>query len=280
MRIDAHQHYWRLSRRDYGWLTPALGPIHRDFGPADLAPLLEAAGIARTILVQAAPTEAETAFLLGLAREHETIAGVVGWANFDASDAPRRIAALARAEPLLVGLRPMIHDIADINWVLAAAPARAFAAMTKAGLVFDALVRPPHLPRIRAIAHAHPDLAIVIDHCAKPLIRERIMEPWAQDMRALAECENVSVKLSGLATEAAPNWQVTDLAPYVGLVLQAFGPRRVLWGSDWPVLNLAGDYARWVAATDTLLAGLPEPARAAILGGNAGRIYLGKRGRG
>jgi L-fuconolactonase len=278
MIIDSHQHYWRLARGDYGWLTPELKPIHRDFEPADLAPLLEAAGVSRTIAVQAAPTEAETNFLLDLAKETPGLSGVVGWVDFDSPDAPGRIAALARNR-LLVGLRPMIHDIADPEWMLSPAVGAALEAMLDHGLVFDALVRPLHLSRLLVLADRHPDLPIVIDHCAKPRIRDGLFEPWASDMQALARRGNVYVKLSGLATEAAAGWSHQALAPYVRLVMRAFGSGRLLWGSDWPVLNLAGDYESWIKASEALLNDLPQSESDAVMGGNAARVYLSKRGR-
>jgi L-fuconolactonase len=278
MIIDSHQHYWRLARGDYGWLTRTLKPIYRDFEPDDLAPLLAAAGVSRTIAVQAAPTEAETAFLLALAKDTPSMSGVVGWTDFDSPDAPRRIAAIARNR-LLMGLRPMIHDIADPDWMLSPAVGRALDAMQRHNLVFDALVRPSHLSRLLVLADRHPGLPIVIDHCAKPLIRDNLFEPWASDMQALARRGHVHVKLSGLATEAATDWNRGTLAPYIRIVLRAFGAERVIWGSDWPVLNLAGDYAGWMKAAKALLKGLPSVERDAIMGGNAARVYLSKRGR-
>lgn len=278
MRIDAHQHYWSLARGDYGWLTPELAAIHRDFGPTDLAPHLAAGRIDRTLLVQAAPTEAETRYLLDLAARHETIAGVVGWVDFDAPDAPRRVAALA-TDPLLVGLRPMIHDIADPDWMLGPSILPVLRAMMDEGLVFDALVRPPHLSRLIVLADRMPDLAIVVDHAAKPLIRQRIQEPWSSDLAALARRPNVVVKLSGMLTEAAPGDGMYHLYPFIRTVLEAFGPERILFGSDWPVLNLAGTYADWLDIVERTMAGLSGEAQSAIMGGNAARIYLSKRGR-
>lgn len=278
MKIDSHQHYWRPDRGDYGWLTPALGAIHRDFLPGDLRPLLAEAGIDRTILVQAAPTVAETDFMLGLAADEPSIAGVVGWADFDDPDAPRRIAEAAD-NPLLVGLRPMIHDIPDADWMLSPAVAAALAAVAEAGLVFDALVRPHHLSRLAVLADRNPSLPIVIDHCAKPAIASRRWRPWAADVAALAERPNIVVKLSGLVTEAAPGWSLADLQPYADHVIACFGPERVMWGSDWPVLNLAGDYASWRRASESLIGRLTDPERAAIEGGTARRIYFSKRGR-
>ncbi|MXP65099.1 amidohydrolase [Roseomonas sp. M0104] len=282
LRIDAHQHYWALARGDYGWLTPAMTPIHRDFAPADLDPLLREAGIAGTIAVQAAPTKAETRYLLDLAAGCRSILGVVGWSELEAPDAPARIRALA-ADPLLVGLRPMLHDIPDDDWLLRPALAPAVAEMQAQGLVFDALVRPRHLPRLIRFAEAHPGLPVVIDHLAKPEIAAGPAGPgraaWARDMAALAAMPQVSCKLSGMATEAGPDWDAARLRPFADLALDLFGPERLLWGSDWPVLRLAGSYAQWWQATADLLAAQPPAARDAILGGNAARIYLGRRGR-
>ena len=276
--IDSHQHFWRIDRGDYGWLTRALAPIYRDFGPDDLAPLLARHGIARTILVQAAPTVAETAFLLSLAARTPFVAGVVGWVDFESPDAPRAIATLAR-DPLLVGLRPMVQDMADDDWLARAPLDRALDAMRANGLVFDALVRPRHLSRLLAFVDRNHDLPIVLDHCAKPDIRNFGYSPWLADIEAVAERRHVTCKLSGLATEAAADWTADDLKLPAGHVIGAFGAERVLWGSDWPVLNLAGGYDRWRAATMTLLAEMTGDQRAAILGGNAGRIYLARRGR-
>jgi L-fuconolactonase len=278
MIIDSHQHYWRLARGDYGWLTGKLGPVYRDFEPGDLQPLLTAAAVTRTIAVQAAPTEAETDYLLTLAKDNPSVSGVIGWTDFDSPQATRRIAAMAKNR-LLVGFRPMIHDIQNPDWMLSPAVGRALNAMQRKGLVFDALVRPPHLSRLLVLADRHPSLVIIIDHCAKPQISDGVTEPWASDMAALARRANVHVKLSGLATEAGTGWKVHELAPYVRHVLKSFGPDRVLWGSDWPVLNLAGDYGKWINVTRQFLAGLPPDDRAAIMGGNAARIYLSQRGR-
>ncbi len=275
--IDAHQHFWRLDRGDYGWLGPALAPIYRDFSPDDLAPLLARHGIERTILVQAAPTVAETRFLLDVAARTPFVAGVVGWADFSAPDAAATIADLAR-DSRLVGLRPMVQDIADDDWLVRPELAPAFRALAAHGLVFDALVLPRHLPRLLVVAERHPDLAIVIDHLAKPEIRARRLDPWRAGMAALAARPNVFCKLSGLVTEAGPGWTAADLRPYVAHVLAAFGPERLMWGSDWPVVDLAGGYDSWRAASLALFDGLSAAEREAVLGGTAARVYLGRRG--
>jgi L-fuconolactonase len=272
MLVDAHQHFWRLADRNGAWPPPDLAAIYRDFFPGDLAPLLAQHGVARTVLVQSMPNEDDTHFMLDLARHHPFIGGVVGWVDLKAPDAPARIAALA-ADPLLKGLRPMLQDIEDDGWIADPALAPAVAAMLRHGLSFDALVLPRHLPALYAFAQRHPDLPIVIDHGAKPLIATGVLEPWRADIARLAALPQVSCKLSGLVTEAGADWDVDRLRPYVDHLLAGFGPRRLIWGSDWPVLNLAADYARWLAACASLLDGLPEADRHAVFGLNALRFY-------
>lgn len=278
MRIDAHQHYWQISRQDYGWLTPELGPIYRDFLPADLAPALQRCAVSQTILVQAAPTLAETRLLLDLAEQHESIAGVVGWIDFEAPDALAQLDALA-SHAKLVGLRPMMQDLPQDTWMLQAPVQRVLAAMAERGLVFDALVKPRHLPHLLRLAEQNPRLAIVIDHGAKPDIAGGQLQVWAQNLASLAQQAHTVVKLSGLLTEARPGAGAEGLQPYVQVLLTAFGPERVLWGSDWPVLELAASYDQWWQITQTLLAPLTPAQRDAILGGNAKRVYLQRQRR-
>lgn len=268
--IDAHHHVWRVDRGDYRWLTPDL-PIHRDYGLADLRPLL--GDIAGTILVQAAPTEAETVFMLDVARTSDgLVRGVVGWTDFAALSAPDRISALA-TEPLLKGFRPMLQDIVETDWILRPDIAPALHALIAHGLRFDALIQPRHLPALLRLSQTHPDLAIVIDHGAKPDIANGVMEPWATGIGMLARGTSVFCKLSGLVTEARSNWVADDLRPYVDYLLEAFGPQRLMWGSDWPVVNLAGGYTPWRAGTLTLLNHLSAAEREAILGGTARQFY-------
>jgi len=278
MRIDAHHHLWTLARGDYGWLTPKLEPIYRDFSLADLAPLVAAARIEGTILVQAAATEAETMFMLDIAASAEIVRGVVGWTDFDAADAEARIEAMA-AHELLVGLRPMVQDIGDDDWLLRPSLAPLLTAMVQHRLVFDALVLPRHLPRLLPVVDRHPDLQFVLDHFGKPALSTGEIDVWRRDIASLAERDNIVCKLSGLVTEARPDWRIDDLRGAVDHVLNCFGPRRMLWGSDWPVVDLAGGYAKWLAAAETLLADLSPDERAGVFGGTAARIYLSSRGR-
>ena len=251
MLIDAHFHSWQLSREDYGWLTPEIGSIYRDVAVADWQNLAEPLGITGGILVQAAPTVAETEYLLKLADEHSetnpAVLGVVGWVDFTAADAVSKIAQLAK-HPKLKGLRPMLHDLPDPAWILQPAVQPALVAMSQLGLVLDALVRPVHLPHILKIAQRYPNLAIVIDHCAKPEIArglEVAWQPWADGMAALADLTNVSCKLSGLFNEAGKPQSTSNYKPWIEYILHTFGVGRVIWGSDWPVLELAGDYHDW-----------------------------------
>lgn len=278
MRIDAHHHLWTLARGDYGWLTPDLAPIYRDFRLADLLPLLSSAGIEGTILVQAAPSEAETIFLLDIADGADVVCGVIGWIDFDAAGAAARIEALGRRK-LLVGLRPMVQDIPDDDWLLGPQLAPLLAAMEKHDLIFDALVLPRHLTRLLSLVDNHPDLQFVLDHCAKPRLAGGDPAAWKQDIAEIARRPNIVCKLSGLVTEAATDWHVADLRQAVDHVRASFGSNRLLWGSDWPVVNLAGGYEKWLAAAETLLADLSEEERAGIFGNNAARVYLSNRGR-
>jgi L-fuconolactonase len=271
--IDAHHHVWTLARGDYGWLNPAHEAIYRDFALADLAPLMETAGVVATVLVQAAPTLAETQFLLKVANDSKgMVKGVVGWVDLSRADAIPTLTRLAR-DPLLKSVRPMLQDLPDPSWILRADVARTLSALPRLGLRFDALVTPAQLPALLLMLDRHPDLAVVIDHGAKPDIANGMWEPWASSMRAAAANPRVRCKFSGLATEAGPKWTIETLRPYFEHLLDCFGAQRLLWGSDWPVVNLSGSYQRWFAATRALLAGLTPQERAAIMGGTARKFY-------
>jgi L-fuconolactonase len=268
VRIDAHQHFWRLEDRTGEWPPPDLSAIHRDFMPDDLRPLLAAGGIDGTVLVQTREHEDDTRFMLGLAQRNAFIRGVVGWTDLKAPDAPARIAALSR-HPALKGLRPMLQD-GPPDWIADPALAPAVAAMLAHGLRFDALVRPAHLPALLDFARRHPALPIVIDHGAKPDIAGGALSGWHADLSALAALPNLHVKLSGLVTEAGPEPSPGMLRPVMRTLLSLFGPDRVLWGSDWPVLRLAGDYAAWLGLCEEVVPTADHPK---VFGGNAARFY-------
>lgn len=270
LRIDAHHHVWRIDRGDYGWLTPDMA-IHRDYDLDDLRQLLD--DITATVLVQAAPTEAETAYLLAVAAASDgLVRGVVGWTDLEAPDAPDRIAALAR-QPLLKGLRPMLQDIPDTDWILRDPVQPALRAMVQAGLRFDALVQPRHLPALLQLCARHPDLKLVINHAAKPAIASGRFEPWAADIARLARETSAFCKISGLPSEAAAGWHMNHLRRYVDHLLANFGPDRLMWGSDWPVVDMAGGYPRWRVVSRRMLFVLPLAGRNRVLGETAASFY-------
>ena len=270
--IDAPQHFWDPARGDYFWLTPDLAALNRPFGPADLAPLLAEHGVAGTILVQAAPTVAETDYMLAIAAVTPSVLGVVGWVDFEN---PAHRAHLDRfaAHPKFKGLRPMIQDIADPDWMLRRDLDWAFAAMVECDLVFDALTHPKHLPNLLTLLKRHPALRSVIDHASKPAIARGEFQPWARDMARLAAETQAFVKFSGLVTEAGADWRIDALAPFAAHLLATFGPRRMVFGSDWPVCTLAASYGAWFKAASDLTAHLSAAESAAIFGANAARLY-------
>ena len=271
MRIDSHQHFWKLDRGDYGWLTQDMDALYHDFGPSDLEPLLKAGRIDSTILVQAAPTENETEFLLNLAASTSWIAGVVGWTDLEAKDAVARIARLARREGL-VGLRPMLQDIPEVDWIGRPSLAPALEAMETHGLVFDALIRANQIDLISDLADRHPYLTIVLDHAGKPPVVGDA-SGWRQSIARLAACPNVYVKLSGLVTETDERVDVRLLRPTFDNIFAAFGASRILWGSDWPVVTMKSKYGQWLKLAERLIKDLPASDREAVMGGNAAQVY-------
>ncbi len=272
-RIDSHHHVWRIDRGDYGWLTPDLHALYRDYTLADLDPHRQACAIAATVLVQAAPTVAETEFLLDVAHASGgLVKGVVGWVDLAAADAIPTLTRLAR-NTLLKSVRPMLQDLADPAWIVRDDVLHALAALPRLSLRFDALVTPAQLPALVEMLDRVPNLPVVLDHGGKPPIAADEWEPWAGLVAACAKHPRVRCKLSGLASEAGPEWKVDRIRPYVAHLIDCFGAERVMWGSDWPVVEGAGGYRRWVAATVALLADRSENERAAIWSGTARRFY-------
>jgi L-fuconolactonase len=274
MIIDSHQHFWALDRGDYPWPNAEVAPIFRDFGPADLEPLISQLGRSQTVLVQATDTVAETDFLLSIADSTPFVAGVVGWLDLTDPAAPDTMDRWLQ-NPAFKGLRPMLQNIADTDWILQPVVMQNLSEMSKRGLRFDALILPRHLDAMAKVACELPDLPIVIDHCAKPIIANGADagEDWRHGMAELATYSNVLCKISGLANEAGDEWTMAGLQPVVDHILTTFGPARTMWGSDWPVVNLVSDYAAWRAAADQLFSGLSATALADVNGGTAGRFY-------
>jgi len=270
--IDAHQHFWATARDDYGWLTPEDIVLYRDFQPQHLAPLIERAGITGTVLVQAAPSVAETRYLLQIADRTTWVAAVVGWVPLDDPGVEGTLDDLA-GHPALRGVRPMIQDIPDDDWMLRDALTGGLRALAERSLGLDALVHPRHLSRLQRLLERHPDLRVVIDHGAKPEIHAGRFDEWADATARIAEQTSACCKLSGLVTEAGPGWRGEDLRPYVAHLVECFGAARLMWGSDWPVVELAGGFERWRALSEELLEGLNDEERAAIFGGTAQGFY-------
>lgn len=276
MIVDAHHHFWDPARADYPWLTEELAAIRRAFAPDDLAPLLAAVGVEATVLVQTRASIDETREFLGTAAATPFIRGVVGWVDLTDPTIGDVLASLREVigGDRLVGIRHQVHDEPDPEWLLRDDVRRGIQAVGDAGLVYDLLVRSRELPAALETVRARPETRFVIDHLAKPPIKEGIVQPWADLMRPFGALDNVSCKVSGMVTEADWSaWQPTDLEPYVAHVLEVFGADRLLFGSDWPVCLLAASYQRVFDATRAALGELGVSERAGIFGGNATAIY-------
>jgi L-fuconolactonase len=282
MIVDAHQHFWDPARGDYGWLTPDL-PIHRVYGPGDLRPLMDAAGVDASILVQAAPSSAETDYMLEIACRTPWVLGVVGWIDLEAPDAAAQVRARTE-DPLFLGVRPMLQDIAQADWILRRELEPALVAIAGERLVFDALVRSHQIGVVDELARRHSGLSIVLDHGAKPKLGDRMaMTQWREAMTKLAQRPNIACKLSGLLTELPPDGDPALAHLAIDTLFDLFGPARLLWGSDWPVLTLArckdgaGDYRRWHEQARAAIAARDAAAVAAVMGANAARLYRPSR---
>ncbi|REL27441.1 amidohydrolase [Thalassotalea euphylliae] len=272
-KVDSHQHYWLLERNDYGWLTPAVTALYQDFLPKELAPLRQAHKVTQTVVVQAAPTLAETEYLLSLAAIEPSIAGVVGWVDFDADDVIATLDKLAENH-YFKGVRPMLQDIEDTAWIANPNYAAIFTKLAELGLTFDALVKPEHLPYLYDIARQTPDLAIVIDHFAKPNVAQGQFEDWAASMMRFSALQNVWVKCSGITTEASTSQtSASDYQRYFNTLVNAFGHGRIMWGSDWPVVNLNSDYTSWVTLCQTLVSDWSASEQEAFWAGTAQAFY-------
>lgn len=273
MRVDAHQHFWRYDPAEYVWIGEGMERLARDYLPADLAPLLTAEGIAGSVAVQARQTIEETRWLLGLAAKHPAILGVVGWVDLRSSEAGEQLREFA-ANPRFVGVRHVVQNEPDVRFLLGEAFVGGLRQLHGFGLTYDLLLFPPQLPAAVELAGMMPEQPFVLDHLAKPLIKPGILDPWQADLRALARHPNVSCKLSGLVTEAAwQGWRRADFAPYLEVALEAFGPKRLMLGSDWPVCLLAAEYPDVVGIVTDFIARLSDSEQALILGGTASRFY-------
>jgi L-fuconolactonase len=272
-RIDAHHHLWRYHRDEYGWIKENMRAIARDFLPADLERETTACNIAGTIVVQARQCLEETSWLLELAEQAELIRGVVGWAPIASPELPGILNEWQSARKLKA-LRHIVQDEPDEQFLLRREFNTGICQLRKFSLVYDILIYEKHLPAAIAFVDRHPNQVFVLDHVAKPRISEREMEPWRKSIRELGRRENVFCKLSGMVTEADwTNWQPADLQPYFDVVLEAFGPKRLMAGSDWPVCLLAASYSRWWTTLQGLLRPLSTAEQDLIFGGVANSVY-------
>jgi predicted TIM-barrel fold metal-dependent hydrolase len=275
--VDAHHHVWDLSVRDQDWITGAeLAPLRRDFTLADLAPEARAAGVAATVLVQTITVADETPEFLALAADSDLVAGVVGWTDLIAPDIADTLAEL-RAGPggeYLVGIRHQVQGEPDPRWLVRPEVLRGLSAVAEAGLVYDLVVKPHQLAAAAEAAERLPGLTFVLDHLGKPPIASGELAPWAQQIRRLAALPNTVCKLSGMVTEADwSSWTIEALTPYADTVLDAFGPGRLMFGSDWPVCRLAATYAEVIAVAHALTTGLDPAERHDVFTGTAVRTY-------
>jgi len=275
MTVDAHHHVWDLSVRDQDWI-PTDSPIRRTFTAVDLEPEARAAGVDRTVLVQTITVAEETPEFLALAASHDLIAGVVGWTDLTRPDIADELARLRELPggAYLKGIRHQVQGEPDPEWLLRPDVHRGLAAVAEAGLLYDLVVLPHQLPACVKAAASLPQLTFVLDHLGKPPIASGDLEPWASDLRALAALPNTAAKLSGLVTEADPtSWTVADLRPYADTALAAFGPSRLMFGSDWPVCTLRASYGEVLATAQELTAVLGPSEQEDVFTGTATRLY-------
>ena len=272
-KLDSHHHFWNYDPAQYGWITEDKAALRRDFGPADLAHEMADAGVSSAISVQARQSLDETRTLLQLAEENEFIRGVVGWAPFIEDNVADTIAQFS-SNPKLRGLRHILHDEPNPDYMLRDDFNRGMASLRQFGLAYDILVFERHLAQTVRFVDRHPDQVFVVDHLAKPRVKARDVSPWAERIKDVAKRPNVYCKISGLATEADyHSWTEEQLKPYMDVVLEAFGPRRLMFGSDWPVCLVAVGYADWVAIVERFVARLSDSERQRIWSGTAVEAY-------
>ncbi|MCW2643562.1 MAG: amidohydrolase [Dactylosporangium sp.] len=276
-RVDAHHHIWDLAGRDQTWLDgEPFAAIRRTFTVADLAPAARAAGVDATVLVQTVALAEETPELLWAAVENDLVAAVTGWVDLTAPSVADDLVRLQSGigGAYLRAIRHPVQNEPDPDWLCRADVRRGLRAVADADLGYELLVKPPQLPAVLRTVAELDEVEFVLDHCAKPYIADGVLEPWASQIRQLATHENITCKLSGLVTEADwAGWGPESLRPYVEVVVEAFGPQRLMFGSDWPVCLLASSYGRWMATVDELISQLSDDERAAITGATARRFY-------
>jgi len=270
--IDSHHHFWEIDRFDYSWM-PEGSPLATDYGPEELKPLIANAGVDYTVIVQAVSSPDEARWLLELAEDNEFIAGVVGWVDLTDPEVGHTLDELQQSK-CFVGVRHIWESEEDPGWIVNSGAINGLKELARRDLAFDFLAKPPNLPYIPQVMDQVPDLRAVVDHIAKPLIADHVVEPWLTDLRKVASINGVHCKVSGMITEANhQNWTVDDLRPYVHHVLGMFGSDRLMFGTDWPVCTLAGGYEQVVDTAREILGSLSPAAKADVFGGTAARFY-------
>jgi L-fuconolactonase len=273
MIVDSHQHFWQVGRFDYPWMSPELGVLYRDYLPEDLESILKQCGVARTVLVQASNSLAETKWLLSLADKHSFIAGVVGWVDLTATDIEHELEGLT-ANPKFKGVRHLVESEPDEDWLVQPSVLAGLQKLAALNLSYDLLVHTRHLKHVSRVAETCPNLRLVIDHMAKPPIQSGEVGQWASKLKVAAGYANVHCKLSGLVTEANHrSWRPEDLRPFVDCALEYFGPKRMMFGSDWPVCLLAASYNQVLDCFRLLTSELSDSDQDAILAGNSTAFY-------
>ncbi|MFO0422190.1 MAG: amidohydrolase family protein [Planctomycetia bacterium] len=273
MKIDSHQHFWNYSAAEYPWIGPGMERLGRDYIPADLAAVAGAEGVEGSVAVQARQSLAESRWLLGLAEENPLIRGVVGWVDLRSEGVATVLAELS-THGKFVGVRHVVQDEPDLRFLLGADFVRGVRQLGAFRLTYDLLLYPPQLPAAAELVGMLPEQPFVLDHLAKPRIKTGAIEEWRRDIQALARHDNVCCKVSGMVTEAAwRGWKATDFRPYLDVVLEAFSPARLMFGSDWPVCLLAGEYTEVVGIVSEFVSPLSIAEQDQIWGGTARRFY-------
>jgi L-fuconolactonase len=274
VNVDSHNHFWRYDPVDHPWMAAeTMAPLRRDYGPADLLPLMEAADIQWTVAVQASQTLKETEMLLELSDQHDFIRGVVGWVDLQSATVREQLSQYVLRRRF-VGVRHIVHDEPDDRFMLRPDFLRGLSALAEFDLTYDLLLRPQHLPAAVEVVRQLPQQRFVVDHIAKPLIKDGVLAPWEAGLRELARYENVYCKVSGMQTEAAWRaWKPADFRPYLDVVFDCFGAQRLMFGSDWPVCTLAADYGETASLVRDYFRPMGPAVEAAVMGGNATEFY-------
>ena len=273
MKIDSHQHFWYYNTEDYDWMSSGMKVLKKNYLPENLEPLLKSIEFDGSVVVQARQIVEESQMLLDLADENNNIRGVVGWVDICGTDLESQLKRFS-AHKKFCGLRHIVHDEPDVNFMLRSEFINGLKLIEEYNLTYDLLIKPPHMSVTLELLKQFPEQPFVVDHIAKPYIKDKIITPWDEGIRRIAEYPNVYCKVSGMVTEADwKNWKPEDFIPYLDVIFEAFGLERVMIGSDWPVCTLAGEYTSVMGVVLEYIKQFPEQEQARVLGENACRFY-------